>query len=367
MRSQLSAIVLAAGEGARMQSARPKPLHVLCGKAMVVYVLDALTECSLDRVVVVVGAGAERVTKKLNEDGPDLLTEFVEQRRPRGTGDAVSVALTSFLSDDLDLDDDDGDVVVLPGDTPLLRPATLAAMVAEHRAQGAAATLLTARLPAVAGHPRVVRGKAGRIVAIADDEHRGHDDEIVECSTGVYAFRRSLLAPSLRRVEPTNRLGEYFLSDVIAVLADTGHPVTTFEVGDATEVLGVNDRVQLARAEAELRRRTNLAWLGRGVTMLDPERTYIDTTVSLAADVTLFPGVILQGRTVVGDGAEIGSGTRLVDCAVGARARVVQTQGRDAEIGPDARVGPYAVLEPGSAVGPGVTTGPFYTSPARDD
>jgi bifunctional UDP-N-acetylglucosamine pyrophosphorylase/glucosamine-1-phosphate N-acetyltransferase len=153
----------------------------------------------------------------------------------------------------------------------------------------------------------------------------------------------------------------------VEVLADAGYPVRAFEAEDARTCVGVNDRVQLAAAEAELRRRTNERWLRQGVTMLDPERTYLDTTVRLAPDVTLFPGVILQGSTVVGERAEIGPDTRLVDCTVGADAVVASTSGVDAEVGAGARVGPFAALEPGSSIAPGAVTGPFYTSTDRRD
>jgi bifunctional UDP-N-acetylglucosamine pyrophosphorylase / glucosamine-1-phosphate N-acetyltransferase len=360
-RSPLTAIVLAAGDGTRMRSSRPKPLHVLCGRAMVVYVLDALFEGGVRRAVVVVGAGAERVTKKLQEDGPDLHIDFVEQRFARGTGDAASVGLTAFAEDDLD----DAHVIVLPGDTPLLRPATIAALAEAHVESGAAATVLVERLDDPSGRVRVVRGKGGRLVRLADQDD--DDTSTDEVATGVYCFRRNLLAPALRRVDPRPTGGVHHLSDVVRVLAEAGHPVGTFEVDDPAEVLGVNDRVQLARAEAELRRRINLGWLAQGVTFVDPDHTYLDSTVRLAADVTLFPGTILQGRTVVGQGAEIGPNSRLVDCAVGDGARVEHTVGRDAEIGPSAVVGPYAVLEPGAAVAAGAVTGAFYTSSSRDD
>lgn len=359
----LSAIVLAAGDGTRMLSNRPKPLHVLCGKAMVLYELDALSEIGVARTVVVVGSGAERVTKKLQEDGPDMLLDFVEQRFPRGTGDAASVGMAAFGYDDFD----DATVLVVPGDMPLLQPHTLAALVAEHESSGAAITLLTARLDDPAGHARVVRGKADKIVQVveeveADDATRA----ITEVSAGVYCFRRSLLAPALRRISPRNTRGVYYLSDVVRVLADTGHPVVAHEVGDPTDIYGVNDRLQLARVESELRRRTNQQWLQRGVTLVDPAHTYIDTTVRIGADVTVFPGTMLQGRTVIGEGADIGPNTRLVDCAVGAGATVEQTVARDAEIGPRAVVGPFAVLEPGDAIAPDARTGAFYSSPTRE-
>jgi bifunctional UDP-N-acetylglucosamine pyrophosphorylase/glucosamine-1-phosphate N-acetyltransferase len=148
----------------------------------------------------------------------------------------------------------------------------------------------------------------------------------------------------------------------VAVLHDAGHRVEAVVAADATETQGVNDRRQLAVAEAELRRRTNDSWLRRGVTMIDPGRTYIDATVQLAPDVTLFPGTILQGRTVVGERAEIGPDTRLVDCVVGSDARVEHSSGRDAEVGEAALVGPFAVLVPGDQVAPGAVTGPFYTA-----
>src|SRR5688572_6425637 len=163
----LSAIVLAAGEGTRMQSDRPKPLHLLCGRPMLRYVLDALGGCELDRVVIVVGHHAERVTKRLQDDGPDLLISFVEQEVQRGTGDAVSVGLTGFPDDPLD--ENDGDVLVLPGDTPLLRPETIAELVAVHRERGAACTVLSADIADPTGYGRVVRGKDDKVLRIVEE------------------------------------------------------------------------------------------------------------------------------------------------------------------------------------------------------
>ena len=364
-RRPLSAIVLAAGEGTRMRSTRPKPLHLLCGRAMLLYVLDALGDCSTGRAVVVVGHGAERVTKKLQEEAPDLLLDFVEQHVQRGTGDAVSVGLTAFPDDELDLAD--GDVLVLPGDTPLLRPSTIAALVDEHRRSEAACTLLTARIEDPSGYGRVVRGKDGRVSRIVEQADATADErEIDEVNTSIYCFRQSVLAPALRRLSPENAQGEYYLTDVVEVLHDAGYPVVSVVASDPAETQGVNDRVQLAAAEAELRRRTNEGWLRRGVTMLDPDRTYIDATVELASDVTLFPDTMLQGRCVVGAGAELGPNTRLVDCVVGEGAVVENTVGRDAVVGDAAQVGPFAVLEPGSQVPAGARTPAFYTAGTED-
>jgi bifunctional UDP-N-acetylglucosamine pyrophosphorylase/glucosamine-1-phosphate N-acetyltransferase len=358
----LYAIVLAAGEGTRMRSERPKPLHRLCGRPMVVHVLHAVAGAGAGRAAVVVGYGAPRVTKAVGEQQPPgLAIDFVEQARQRGTGDAVLVGLTGLPDDD-----DDGDVIVLPGDTPLLRGPTLAALVEAHRDADAAATLLTARLSDPTGYGRVVRGKGDRVARVVEQADATPDElDIDEVNTSIYVFRRSVLAPALRRLTPDNAQGEYYLTDIVGVLHDAGYAVTSVVAADPAEATGVNDRVQLATAEAELRRRINLDWMRRGVTMLDPDCTYLDTTVELAADVTLYPGTMLQGTTTVAAGAEIGPDSQLADCTVGPRAVVTATVGHGARIGADAQVGPWGYLPPGSAVRPGAVTGPCFTGSAE--
>ncbi len=353
---RLAAVVLAAGEGTRMRSSRPKPLHRLCGRPMVMWVLDALSGLDLSRVVVVVGHGSTRMTKALAEArSPGVPIEVVEQPVQRGTGDALSVALTAFTDDDGDLDD----LVVLPGDTPLLRQETLRELVEAHREASAAATLLTAKLDDPTGYGRVLRSRDGRVASIVEEADASEADRAInEVGTSIYAFRRSVLAPALRRVNPDNAQGEYYLTDVIAVLHDAGYPVISNVVADADEAKGVNDRAQLAGAEAVLRQRINHHWMRRGVTMLDPHHTYLDSTVELAEDVTLYPGSILQGTTKVATGAEIGPATHLVDCTVGARAQVRSTSAEQVSIGDDARVGPWAWLAPGTVVAPGAVIRP---------
>jgi len=353
----LAAVVLAAGQGSRMRSERPKPLHRLCGRPMLIYVLDAIGGLDAERAVIVVGHKGEWVTKKMQEHVHDLPLDFVEQRVQRGTGDATMVGLVGLPDDD-----DDGDVLVLPGDTPLLRRASMAALVAQHRATSAAATLLTAEIDDPTGYGRVVRAADGRVQRIV--EHADATDEeldIHEVNTGIYCFRRSLLSPALRRVQPDNSQGEYYLTDVVSVLVGAGHRVEAVVAADAAETQGVNDRMQLAQAEAELRARTNETLLRAGVTMVDPATTYVDTTVEVGRDVTLFPGVMLQGDTVVGDGTEIGPGCRLVDTVVGADCVLEKTVADGARVGDRCHVGPYAHLGPGAHVPSDTTTGAFYT------
>ncbi len=349
-----------------MRSARPKPLHQICGRPMVMHVIHALADVDVDRTVVVVGHGAERVTKKVQEQSPGWAhVTFVEQTVQRGTGDAAMVGMTAIPGDDLD---DDSTIIVLPGDTPLLRAETLEQLVATHLSSGNAATAITSVLEDPTGYGRVLRAPSklgdGRVLQVVEQRDASFETlAIAEVWTSMCAFRRDLLGPALRRLSPDNAQGEYYLTDVVEVLAGMGHQIGTVQAPEE-ETRGVNDRWQLALAERELRSRTNRHWLLNGVTMLDPRQTFIDVTVQLGRDVTLYPGSILQGNTVIGDGCEIGPDTRLVDCVVGSGAIVENSVGRDSEIGEDAHVGPYAYLAPGTSVPSSASTGAFYTAPA---
>src|SRR3954447_19879800 len=270
----VSAVVLAAGEGTRMRSTTPKVLHPLCGRPILLPVLDALELLPLERIVVVVGHAAEHVTKTLHEQlVGDVPVEFVEQSTQRGTGDAASVALTAF-ADDADLEDD---LIVVAGDVPLLRAETLARLATEHRQADAAGSLLTARVADPTGYGRIVRDDQGRVDHIVEQAD-ARDDELAidEVNPSIYCFRRGLLAPALRRLSPENAQGEYYLTDVVEVLRQAGHVVLAVEADDPTDAFGVNDRAQLAEAEAELRARINHRWMREGIGMTDPLRTYFD-------------------------------------------------------------------------------------------
>jgi bifunctional UDP-N-acetylglucosamine pyrophosphorylase/glucosamine-1-phosphate N-acetyltransferase len=355
----VSAIVLAAGEGSRMRSSRPKPLHLICGRPMVMHVIHALEHLDVERTIVVIGHEAERVAKKVQEQAPGWANvTFVEQTVQLGTGHAVQVGLSAFHNDDLD---DTSTIVVLPGDTPLLRAETVDELVATHEAAGSAATVLTTELDDPTGYGRIIRGRDQRVVAIVEERDATTEQRAIrEVNTGIFAFRSDLIGPALRRLSPDNAQAEHYLTDVIEVLANMGHLIGAVS-GPADETSGVNDRWQLALAERELRARTNRTWLLNGVTMLDPRQTFIDVTVEIGRDVTLYPGTILQGRTVVGDRSEIGPDSRLIDCVVGEGAVIENSVGRDAEIGASAHVGPFAYLPPGTAVAESEATGAFYT------
>jgi bifunctional UDP-N-acetylglucosamine pyrophosphorylase/glucosamine-1-phosphate N-acetyltransferase len=341
-----------------MRSDLPKVLHPLCGRPMLLHVLDSLVPLPLDRIVVVVGHGGEDVAKTVREQfDADVPIELVEQHAQRGTGDAASVALTA---NGFDADGED-DVLLMPGDAPLVRSEVLAALATEHRVTEAAAALLTARLDAhTADFGRVVRDPSGAVERVVERSDATEDElAIDEVNTSIYCFRRGLLAPALRRLTPENAQGEYYLTDTVAVLGGAGHLVIAVRADDQTAALHVNDRAQLAAAERVLRARVNERWMREGVTMTDPACTYVDTSVRLAPDVRLLPNTILEGDTVVAGGAVIGPDVHLVDTVVGRGAVIRQTVAREAEIGDEATVGPYVSLRPGTRLAAGAHVGTF--------
>jgi bifunctional UDP-N-acetylglucosamine pyrophosphorylase / glucosamine-1-phosphate N-acetyltransferase len=377
----LVGLVMATGDAGAMVSSRPKPLHRVCGRTLAGHALDTLQDAGVNQAVVVVSSGLDRVAKVLQQDAPlDMSLSFVTQAQPLGTADAAAVAVTA-LDDDFDvrpprskfsageidrsdIDYDTTDLVIIPSDRPLVRASTLQALIDVHCASTNTATLLTVRQVDPDGHGCVVRGRGSRVEAIIDPEvARMHFDwdpaADHECDTGVMIIHLALLAPALRRIGRDVN-GPASLSEVIAVLVEAGYSVGCFELTEALEGMGVDDRHHLAVVEAELRRRTNAELMASGVTMVDPLRTYIDATVQVAPDVTLFPGVMLQGNTRIGSGSEIGPDCRLIDTVVGEGAIVEQSVARSSAIGIGAVVGPFAVLEPGSRVADGVRTGPFF-------
>ncbi len=356
----VSAIVLAAGAGTRMRSSRPKPLHRICGRPMVLHVIHALEKLTPVRTVVVVGHGGDLVTKRVSGEAPPWANlAFVEQTEQNGTGDAAAIGMSALGGDDYD---DDATVVILPGDAPLLAPDTLDELVATHVANANAATMLTSVMDDPTGYGRVIRGKDGAVQRIVEQRDASPDElDVDEVCTSIYAFRRDLLGPALRNLTTDNVQGELYLTDVIGGLASMGHRVGAVRAPSA-ETQGVNDRWQLALAEREFRNRTNRHWLLNGVTMLDPRQTFIDVTVTLGHDVTIYPGTILQGRTEVGDGSDVGPHTQLDSCRIGRECVVRQTVGREATIGDGATVGPFAHLAPGTNVAAGTVTGAFYTA-----
>ncbi len=339
---QTSAIVLAAGMGKRMNSLLPKPLHPICGRAMILHVLDALTPLELEKVVVVVGHGSRQVIEEITSSYDQRVNiEFVEQHTPQGTGDAVKVALTCF-SDVYDNLAKDRDILILPGDAPLVLTKTLAALIDTHRQSASVATLLSVMATDPTGYGRIIRNKDKDVARIVEEKDATEEEKsICEVGTSIYVFRQSALAPALRILVPKNAQNEYYLTDVIEVFRQAGYQIKAVVAEDEKEVAGVNDRLQLAFVDAELRKRINTQHMLRGVTIMDPSQTYIDKAAEIERDVTLMPGTVIKGATYIGSGSIVGPYTVLDNCYLGQRAHVTFTYLSDAKLEDDTHIGPY--------------------------
>jgi bifunctional UDP-N-acetylglucosamine pyrophosphorylase/glucosamine-1-phosphate N-acetyltransferase len=343
-------IILAAGEGTRMKSDTPKVLHEICGDTLLGHVLATAREPDPVRLIVVVGHRRREVTEFLNRHAPDA--EVVVQHRQGGTGHAVRTVI-----EEVGLDH--GTIVVTYADAPLLRGSTLTALVREHQAQQAAATVLTARLADPTGYGRIIRDDSGAFLAIIEQADATEQQRAIdEINSGVYAFEAHLLGDAVKRVPTDNAKGEEYLTDVVAILRAEGHHVASVTLEDPNEVLGVNDRAQLARARQILNARLLGTWMRAGVTIVDPGTTWIDTGVSLERDVEIGPGTQLEGNTTVAGGARVGPGCLLRDTTVGEGATITQAVCQQAVIGAGAVVGPFAYLPPGTKVGPVSPGGP---------
>ncbi len=336
-------IVLAAGEGTRMKSSTPKVLHELAGRSLVGHAVAAAQALEPDHLTVVVGHGRDRVVDHLAAVAPEVAT--VVQEAQLGTGHAVGVALDT-------LPDLDGVVVVTYGDVPMLTPDTLRDLIDRHVADGNAVTVLTAEVADPTGYGRIVRDIDGGVRGIV--EHKDASDDVLlvnEINSGIYAFDAAVLRAALARITTDNAQGELYLTDVLGLAREDGRRVGAHTTPDAWQTEGVNDRAQLAALHREMNRRITRAWMRAGVTIVDPETTWVDVEVRLAPDVVLRPGVQLHGTTTVAEGADIGPDTTLTDTAVGERASVVRSHSAGAVIGAEATVGPFTYLRPGTVLG----------------
>jgi bifunctional UDP-N-acetylglucosamine pyrophosphorylase/glucosamine-1-phosphate N-acetyltransferase len=350
--SRLAIVVLAAGQGTRMRSARPKVLHELAGVPLLGHVLATARELAAAHVVTVVRHERDVVAAAVEEFLPEALV--VDQDEIPGTGRAVQVAVDALP------EGFEGDVVVISGDVPLLDAATLSGLLEAHRRATAAATLLSAIVDDATGYGRVVRDADGALSRIV--EHRdASDDEraITEVNSGTYVFTVAALRARLPRLASNNDQGERYLTDVIGMLRGDGEPIEAVPVPEAWVVEGINDRVQLSRAAARLNAMIVRGWQLAGVTVHDPSSTWIDLRATLDEDVELLPNVHVAGATTIARGAKIGPDVTLLDCEVGEDAVVKRADATLAVIGAKATVGPFAYLRPGTELGEGGKIGTY--------
>ncbi|ETS93777.1 bifunctional UDP-N-acetylglucosamine diphosphorylase/glucosamine-1-phosphate N-acetyltransferase GlmU [Veillonella sp. AS16] len=344
----IASLILAAGKGTRMKSKLPKVLHKVGGKAMVERVLDTVQSMGTNRDVVVVGFGGDAVQNYLGDRA-----EFVRQEEQNGTGHAVKQAQPV-------LGDYDGTIILLCGDTPLVTKESLEALLQEHAKSGAAATILTAHMPDPTGYGRIIRNESGSVVRIVEQKDGKPEELIVqEINTGMYAFDSKKLWPCLDQLSDDNAQGELYITDVVGILVNAGERVSAYMTEDFEESLGVNSRHQLAQAEEILKRRKNYELMNDGVTIIDPDATYVAPEVLVGPDTILHPGTILEGNTVIGSGCEIGPHTRLSNVVVGNDTVIHFTYGHDCEVKDGADIGPYVHLRPDTVIGNQVHIGNF--------
>lgn len=348
-------IILAAGQGTRMKSATPKVLHEIAGRSLLGHVIEAAATLEPEHLVVVVGSGKEQVIAHLDEIAPWVVT--VEQEQQNGTGHAVRIAL-EFLQG-RGVSASESPVVVLTGDTPLLTGASLTNLLSSHLNRQAQATVLTAEFANPFGYGRIIRS-GNQVVGIVEEKDATPEQcEISEINSGMYAFDGAALHTAIAGVTSNNSQGEEYLTDVIEIITACGEIVIGVSAQDTNDIMGINDRAQLAVAAGIMRDRINVKWMQAGVTMLDPASTWIDVDTDLVADVTLLPQTILRGPTAIEAGAQIGPGTTLISAEVGANAVVRHTWAELVVIGAGATVGPYTYLRPGTVIGDDGKAGAF--------
>ncbi len=343
----LGVVILAAGQGVRMRSALPKVLHPLGGRPMLSYAVEAARALSDLPPLLVVGYGAEAVRQQA---GADLL--YAVQAEQRGTGHAVLQARPL-------LEAQATEILVLYGDMPLLTVETLRRVVEARREGEATLALLTLVADDPRGFGRVIRDQQGAVLRIVEEADASQAERAVrELNAGVYAFDASWLWEHLPLL-PLQRKGEYYLTDLVEMALAEGRRVVAVTTDDPQEALGINTRVHLAEAEAALRRRINRRWMEAGVTLVDPERTYIEADVSIGADTVIWPNTYLRGRTTIGSGCQIGPNSLIEDSTIGDGVRVLASVVEQAVMEAGSDVGPFSHLRRGAHVGTGAHVGNF--------
>ena len=342
------AVVLAAGQGTRMKSKLYKVLHEVCGKTMVEHVIDQVEQAGVDKIVTIVGHGAEAVQTTVGNR-----SEFVLQSEQLGTGHAVLQAKET-------LGGKSGTTLVICGDTPLLTAQTLENLVKHHESQQAKATILTAHADDPLGYGRIIRNQAQHVEKIVEQKDATEiEARVQEINTGTYVFDNEILFEALANVNNDNAQGEYYLPDVIEILKKQGQIVSAYQMADMSEALGVNDRVALAEASVKMKKKINEKHMRNGVTLLDPFNTYIEADVKIGSDTIIEPGVLLKGQTVIGEDCFIGTHSEISDSKIGNRVRVISSNIESAEMADDSNIGPYSHLRPNSKIGEQVHIGNF--------
>ena len=344
----LVTVILAAGKGTRMKSKLPKVLHKVAGKSMLQHVLDAAKKAGAKRNVVVVGFGGEQVKTAIGNEA-----EFVVQEEQLGTGHAVKQTAPLLASEN-------GTVMVLCGDTPLVNADLITKLYEGHKSAGAKATVLTAIMPDSTGYGRIIRTAAGDVARIVEQKDANEEElKVKEVNSGIYCFEARDLFAALEKVGCDNAQGEYYLPDVLAILREQGEKIWAVATDDYESTLGINSRVQLAGAEKILRHRKNIELMDNGVTLMDPDSTFVDADVEVGPDTVIYPYTWLEGKTVIGSDCEIGPNCRFTNVSIGNNVTAQFAYGHDCIVDDGVDFGPYVHLRPNTHLGKNVHIGNF--------
>ena len=344
MNTPTAVVVLAAGAGTRMKSKLQKTLHSIGGRTLLAHSLHAAAGVNPTSIVAVIGHKRDQVEPEVRRVAEELNVpvHVAVQEEQNGTGHAVQCAMAQ-------LEGFEGTVIVTNGDVPLLTASTLTDLASAH---SGAVTVLSMELTDPTGYGRIVRNEGGQVTAIVEQKDADEKTLLIrEVNSGVLAFDADVLRQSLRQLRADNAQGELYLTDVLSIAREAGHIVSAYVAADPEELAGVNDRVQLAAAGRELNRRTVESAMRGGATVIDPETTWLDVTVSIGQDVTILPGTQLLGETTIADDVTVGPDTTLSNMTVGKGASVVRTHGSDSVIGARATVGPFTFIRPGTVLG----------------
>lgn len=348
MMKQSKTIILAAGQGTRMHSQKPKVLHQVCGKNILDYVVEVSRAAGIDDIGVIVGYQADVVTASLPPEVAIML-----QKEQLGTGHAVVQALPFF-------DNFQGNLIVLVGDAPLIRPETIEGLVSRHETNGYAATVLTAEFADPTGYGRMIKNAANELVRIVEEKDASPEEKMVrEINSGMYCFDAQTLKVALQELKTDNAQGEYYLTDVIEIIRKMGKTAGTYTTPDCEDIQAINSKNQLAEAEVVMRKRINQKLMAAGVTMIDPATTYISSQTTIGQDTILYPGVILEGETVIGHDTTIGANSHLVNAKIGDHVTIQNSTILDSAVDDATSVGPYAYIRPGSRIGKHCKVGDF--------